>query len=91
MTTQQELCSTIESIYPQLGACGVDFDVEFSHEVKAWVVKYERGGHALRTYVEVGESDACVDENMCVPLGLQVGQLQANFEKYIHEHALEDE
>lgn len=91
MTNRQQLCSTIEKIYPEIGSCDVDFKVDYSKEAKAWVVRYEKDGHSLSTHVEDTEAEHCLDGDQCIPLGWQVGQLRVNFEKYIHEHALEDE
>lgn len=89
MTTQQELCTTIESLHPKMGACGVDFDVEYDDEVQAWSVDFHQGKQHLKTFVEDSEADDCLKKKQCIPLGLQMGQLRENFEKYIHEHALE--
>lgn len=91
MTTKQQLCTTIETIYPEIGCCDVDFRVDYSKDAKAWVVRYERDGHSLSTHVEDNDVDYCMEGDQCIPLGLQIGQLRVNFEKYIHEHALENE
>ena len=51
---------------------------------------FHQGRQHLRTFVEDNEADTCLEEDRCLSLGLQIGQLRTNFEKYIHEHALED-
>lgn len=89
MATQQELCKKIESIHPDIGVCGIDFDVEYDEKAQAWAVDFHQGKQHLKTYVEDNEADSCLDKEKCLPLALQISQLRANFEKYIHEHALE--
>lgn len=90
MVTQKELCKKIEKVHPDMGVCGRDFDVEFDDKAKAWAVDFHQGRQHLRTFVEDNEADTCLEEDRCLSLALQIGQLRANFEKYIHEHALED-
>ncbi len=89
MVTQQELCKRIESIHPDIGACGVDFDVKYDKKARAWEVDFHQGKRHLKTFVEDVEAESCLDEDHCMSLALQIGQLRVNFEKYIHEHALE--
>lgn len=91
MVTKEELCKKIESIHPDMGVCGVDFDVEFDEKVKAWVVDFHQGRQHLRTFVEIDEADSCLEKDRCLSLALQIGQLRRNFDKYIHEHALEND
>ena len=54
MVTQQELCKRIESIHPDIGVCGVDFDVEFDEENNAWEVDLHHGSHHLKTLKKCG-------------------------------------
>ncbi len=89
MVTQKELCERIQSIHPDIGVCGVDFDVEYDDKAKAWVVDFHQGKQHLRTFIEDNEADSCLEKDQCMSLAMQIGQLRYNFEKYIHEHALE--
>lgn len=89
MVTKEELCKKIEKVHPDIGVCGIDFDVEFDNKAKAWAVDFHQGRQHLRTFVEDSEADTCLEEDRCLSLALQIGQLRTNFEKYIHEHALE--
>lgn len=91
MITRKELCKKIEAMNPGLGACGTGYDVSFDRKVKAWAVDINRGKYHLKTFVETQEADSCLHGDRCIPLGLQVGQLQINFEKYLHEHALKED
>ena len=38
MIAKEELCKKIEEVFPQAGACGIDFDVQYDEENKAWSV-----------------------------------------------------
>lgn len=80
MVSQQELCKKIQEVYPNAGVCGVDFDVSYDEELKAWAVDLHHGSHHLKTFVEIEEADSCLDGKMCIPLGLQVAQLKHNFD-----------
>jgi hypothetical protein len=89
MVTKEELCKRIESIHPDIGVCGLDFEVDYDDKVRAWSVDFHQGKKHLRTFVDFDEADLCLEKEQCIPLALQIGQLRTNFEKYIHEHALE--
>ncbi len=38
MHDKKELCEKIRSIYPDIGECGIDVDVEYDEAKKAWTV-----------------------------------------------------
>lgn len=88
MITKEELCKEIESMYPDFGVCGIDFDVEYDEEAKAWAVDLHHDDQHLKTFLEVSEVNQCLEGKKCMPLALQIAQLKSNFNKYIHEHAL---
>ncbi|NDY41626.1 hypothetical protein G3N55_02005 [Dissulfurirhabdus thermomarina] len=75
MLDKKALCEKISQIYPDIGACQIDVDVEYDESKKAWVVHLEKDGKRLDTYLEPEEADACMLGKECVSLGLQVGQL----------------
>lgn len=89
MVTKEELCQKIAKVHPDIGVCGIDFDVEFDEKANAWAVDFHRDRHHLKTFVEDNEADSCLAEERCMSLALQISQLRTNFDKYIHEHALE--
>ena len=80
MHDKKELCDTIQSLYPELGECGINVDVEWSEEKKAWVVDLKKDDHELTTHLEPEDADGCMQGNKCVSLGLQIAQLKANVE-----------
>jgi hypothetical protein len=81
MHDKKELCEKIKSIYPDIGECGIDVDVDYSEEKKAWVVELKHGEHALSTHLEPEDADACMEGQECVYLGTQVAQLAANVKR----------
>jgi hypothetical protein len=81
MHDKKELCEKIRSIYPDIGECGIDVDVEYDEGKKAWVVDLKKDNHELKTHLEVQEADECMDGKQCVSLGLQIAQLKSNLER----------
>jgi hypothetical protein len=78
MHTREELCSKIRQVFPDIGACNIDVNVEYDKAKKAWAVDLKKGGHQLKTYLEDNEADLCMDGKQCVSLGLQIAQLREN-------------
>ncbi len=81
MIDRQELCEKITAIYPDIGICGIDIDVEYSEAKGAWVVDLKKEGHHLQTHLEIDEADQCMEGKQCVSLGIQVAQLVDNIKK----------
>jgi hypothetical protein len=81
MYNKEELCEKIRGIYPDIGECGIDVDVEYDEGEKAWIVDLKKDNHELKTHLEPAEADQCMEGKQCVSLGLQVAQLKANIER----------
>ena len=81
MHDKKELCEKIRSIYPDIGECGIDVDVDYDDTKKAWIVDLKKGEHELKTHLETSEANECMEGKQCVSLGLQVAQLKANIER----------
>ena len=80
MYTKDELCKKITDIYPEIGECGIDINVSYDDEKKAWVVDLIKDTHELKHYLDLPETDECMEGNKCVPLGLEIAQLKKNIE-----------
>ena len=78
--TKQELCKKIEEVFPDAGVCGLDIDVEYNEEIKAWVVALHHQNRFLRTFIETDEAASCLEGKSCIPLGMQIAQLKRNFD-----------
>ena len=53
MYTKAELCKKITDIYPEIGECGIDIDVSYDDEKKAWVVDLIKDSHELKHYLDL--------------------------------------
>ena len=81
MFQSQALCEKITQIYPDIGQCGIDLDVEYDHDNQAWMVDLKKDKVRLKTYLEDVDADACMLGKKCIGLGLQVALLKDNIEK----------
>ena len=81
MQHKQELCEKIKSMYPEIGECAVDVNIDFDTTKKAWIVDLKKGDHHLRTHLEPADADACMEGHQCVYLGTQITQLLENIKK----------
>ena len=79
MHDPNELCGKIKDIYPEIGECGGDVEVEFDANKNAYSVELKRGKKNLRTYLE--SDNSCMEGERCVSIGVQVSQLVDNIER----------
>ncbi len=80
MHDKKELCEKITTLYPEIGVCGIDIDVDYDKKNKAWAVNLKKDDHELKHYLEVPDADNCMDGKQCVSLGLEIAQLKKNIE-----------
>lgn len=78
MYNKNQICEKIRSVYPDIGECGIDLNVEYSSEKNAWVVDLKKDNHRLKTYLEPADANICMDGKQCIGLGLQISQLKNN-------------
>jgi len=81
MHDKNELCRKIQSIYPEVGECGIDVDVDYSQEKGAWVVDLKKDDQELKTFLEPEDADACMEGKKCVHLATDINQLVSNIKK----------
>jgi len=81
MINGHELCEKITAIYPDIGACGINVDVNYDDTKEAWMVDLQKDHHHLQTRLEVNEAEQCLEGKQCVSLGIQVHQLVDNINK----------
>lgn len=80
MLTKEELCRKITEVFPDIGECGIDVNVEWDERNKAWAVDLKKDKEELKTFLEINEADQCMEGKQCVSLGLQIAQLRSNIE-----------
>jgi len=78
MHDRQELCNKIVELYPEVGQCEIDIQVDWDDQKNVWVVDLKKGQHELKHYLEEPDSDDCMDNKQCVSLGLEIAQLVHN-------------
>lgn len=78
MYDKQELCHKITELYPDVGECGIDIDVDFDEAKKVWIVDLKKENHELKHHLEMTEAQLCMDGKQCVSLGLEIAQLIKN-------------
>lgn len=81
MLDKAALCKKITEIYPDIGACGIDLRVEYDESQNRWAIKMDKDGHQLKTYLEEGDAELCMDGKQCVSLGIEIAQLKDNIKK----------
>ena len=81
MIEKEELCQKIVALYPDIGQCGIDINVEFDKDQNTWVVDLKKGTQELKTFLEEGDAEKCMDGKQCVSLGIEIAQLKGNIER----------
>ena len=81
MIDKSELCEKIRSIYPDIGECGIAINVEFDGKNKRWVVDLKNGERELKTFLEEGDAEKCLNGIQCVSLGVEIAQLRGNIDR----------
>jgi hypothetical protein len=81
MINKEELCKKIQSIYPDIGECGIDVSAEYDNEMERWVIDLKKGKEELKTYLEPGDAEACIDGKQCVSLGIEIAQLKDSIQR----------
>jgi hypothetical protein len=81
MYDKAELCEKIRTIYPDIGECGIDIDVNYDQDQKSWVVYLKKDKHELKTFLEESDAERCLLGEKCVGLGIEIAQLKANIDR----------
>ena len=81
MVDKDELCKKIRKLYPDIGECGIDINVVFDELNERWSVDLKKGSHKLKTYLENGDAESCLQGKQCVSLGIEISQLRGNIEQ----------
>jgi hypothetical protein len=78
MIDKAELCKKIKEIYPDIGECGIDVEVDFDPQQQRWVVDLKKDRHELKTFLEEGDAELCLTGKQCIGLSIEIAQLRAN-------------
>jgi len=78
---KDELCHKIQELYPDIGECGIEVDVNYDDDQNRWVVDLTKDQHHLKTFLEEGDAETCMEGRQCVSLGIEIAQLKDNITK----------
>ena len=81
MLNKDALCEKIRGIYPDIGECGLDVKVEFDDAQNRWTVYLKKDKHELKTYLEPGDAEKCMQGKQCVSLGIEINQLKDSLQR----------
>jgi len=81
MIDKDRLCEKIQEIYPDIGECGIDVNVNFDTKQNKWVVDLKKEKIHLKTFLEDGDAEMCLDGSQCISLGIEIAQLKDNINK----------
>lgn len=76
MFQPNELCDKIRVIYPAIGECGINVDVEYDKSQDKWKVHLKKDDKELSTYLDDNDAKLCMEGKQCVSLGIEINQLQ---------------
>lgn len=80
MYNAKQLCKKITDLYPEIGTCGIDIDVQRNTQEHTWEVSLKKGTHNLNHFLEYLDADRCMDGQQCVSLSLEIAQLKNNIQ-----------
>lgn len=78
---KQELCQKIREIYPDIGACGIDLDVVFDIKNDRWKIGLKRDHKELKTFLEPGDAELCMEGKQCLSLAVEINQLKDSIDR----------
>ena len=74
------LKAQIMDFYPEIEKHQVQTSLTFDEEKNVYVIKLQKGEHALTTFLEKPDADSCLEGQKCVYLGLHIAEFIKNFE-----------
>ena len=81
MYDKKELCEKIRELYPDIGECGIDVDVDYDEAQKSWTVNLKKDQIQLKHFLEDQDAELCMEGKQCMSLGLEIAQLKDNIAK----------
>ncbi len=81
MLDKNALCEKIRDIYPDIGECGIDVDVEYDQDQNRWTVHLKKDEHELKTFLDPGDAEGCMEGRQCVSLGIEINQLKDSIQR----------
>lgn len=76
MVDKAKLCEKIRSIYPDIGECGIDIDVDYDEDKQSTVIHLRKDNKKVKHYLPDEDAEACLAGKQCVALGVEIAQLR---------------
>jgi hypothetical protein len=76
MYDKNELCEKIGKIYPDIGHCNIDLNVEYDENQKSWFVLLKKGERVIKHFLEQEDLDKCMEGKQCVSLAIEIAQFK---------------
>ena len=77
--TKENLAAKLKNIYPEIEQFGLQLQLEFDEQTKAWIATFNTPEHTLSTHLEEADVESCLLGKECVHLGVQLGRFIRNF------------
>ena len=81
MLDKNTICEKIRDIYPDIGVCGIDVSVEYDDALNRWKVYLKKDAQELKTFLEPGDAEKCMEGKQCVNLAIEINQLKDSIER----------
>lgn len=81
MLDKNTLCEKIREIYPDVGECGIDVDAVYDHEQNRWTVYLKKDRRELKTFLDPGDAEKCMEGRQCVSLAVEINQLKDSIQR----------
>lgn len=78
---KKELCDKIRTLYPDIGECGIDVNVEYDDTNDRWTVHLKKDKKELKTFLEPDDAGLCMEGKQCVSLGIEISQLKDSIQR----------
>ena len=65
-----------EKKYDNQELCGIDIDVMYDDDKKAYIVNLKKGQRKIKTHLETEDADTCMLGKQCLGLGIQIAQFK---------------
>ena len=81
MLDKKALCEKIQSIYPDIGECGIDIEVDYDSQRHRQTVLLKKNELELTTFLESGDAEKCMEGIQCVSLAIEINQLKDSIDR----------
>jgi predicted transport protein len=81
MYTKEQISEKIRRIYPDIERCSISLNVDFDRINNFWVVSVKKDNRELSAFLDDSDASACIHDNLCTGLDMQISQLRKNIKK----------